>query len=224
VSEPGREEALAELALFRAEVDARTARLAAQHAQRLSCKRGCSGCCIDDISVFEVEAEAIRRAHGELLKRGAPHPAGACAFLDAEGACRIYEERPYVCRTHGLPLSWIEERAAPAEPVELRDVCPLNERGAPLGELAPDELWRIGPFEERLGAIQEQFSGGTRTRVRLRALFPRSGFLDPSLRRPLGRALDALEAARRPSCRACSSPRTSCSARGSTCCSERLPN
>jgi len=194
VNELGREAALAELALFRAEVDARTARLTEQHAQRLSCRRGCAGCCIDDISVFEVEAEAIRRAHKELLKTSAAHAQGSCAFLDAEGACRIYAERPYVCRTHGLPLSWLEERAAPAEPVELRDVCPLNERGAPLAELAPDELWRIGPYEERLRAIQEQFSGGTRTRVRLRSLFPRAGFLDPSLRRPLGRALDALEA------------------------------
>ncbi len=188
MNEPGLEEALAELALFRAEVDARTARLAAQHAQRLQCKRGCAGCCIDDITVFEVEAQVIRTKHAELLARGTPHAPGACAFLDAEGACRIYAERPYVCRTHGLPLAVVEEHG------ELRDICPLNERGAPLAELAPDELWRIGPFEERLRAIQERFSGGTRTRVSLRSLFPRAGLLDPSLRRPLGRALDALEA------------------------------
>jgi Fe-S-cluster containining protein len=192
VDAPGREAALEELALFRAEVDARAAQLAARHSERLQCRRGCSGCCLDELTVFEVEAEVLRRKHAELLAGGAPHGSGACAFLDAEGACRVYADRPYVCRTQGLPLSVLEQRGAAT--VELRDVCALNERGAPLEELAPEELWRIGPFEERLRAIQLSFSGGTLERVRLRSLFERSALLDPPLRRPLGRALDALEA------------------------------
>ncbi len=184
--------ALDELARLRAEVDARAAELAAHHAARLSCKRGCAGCCLDDLTVFEVEAEAIRRAHPELLAREAPHAAGACAFLDAAGACRIYEERPYLCRTHGLPLAIVEERGE--DFVELRDVCPLNESGTPLEELAPDELWRIGPFEERLRAIQQRFSDGTLRRVPLRSLFARAHVLEPSLRRPLTEALGEIEA------------------------------
>ena len=47
-------------------------------------------------SVFVVEAERIRRRNPELLARGRAHPEGACAFLDDAGACRIYEQRPYV--------------------------------------------------------------------------------------------------------------------------------
>jgi 16S rRNA (cytosine967-C5)-methyltransferase len=192
VEAPAREAALEELALFRAEVDARAAQLAAHHAGRLQCRRGCAGCCLDELSVFEVEAELLRREHAELLADGTAHGSGACAFLDGEGACRVYADRPYVCRTQGLPLSVLEQRGG--ETVELRDVCPLNERGAPLEQLAPEELWRIGPFEERLRAIQQRFSGGTLERVSLRSLFARSALLEPPLRRPLGRALDALEA------------------------------
>ena len=189
---PEQQAALEEQALFRAEVDARAGALAARHAERLQCKRGCSGCCLDDITVFEVEAQVLREKHGALLESGTPRAAGACAFLDAEGACRVYEDRPYVCRTHGLPMAWVEERGE--DFVELRDICPLNEQGAPIEELAPEDTWRIGPFEGRLRELQKRFSGGTLGRISLRTLFARSGIVDPPLRRPLGRALDALEA------------------------------
>ena len=188
---PEPEKALEELALFRAEVDTRTSELAARHKERLQCKRGCSGCCLDEITVFEVEAQVLRDKYPDLLLSGTPRAAGACAFLDAEGGCRVYADRPYVCRTHGLPMAWVEERGE--EFVELRDICPLNEQGQPIEELAPDETWRIGPHEERLRAIQKLYSGGTLGRVSLRSLFWRSGLLEPALRRPLGRVIEALE-------------------------------
>ena len=98
----------------------------AKHAaQVLRARRG------DQITVFEVEAEVIRRHHADLLAEGEPHAEGACAFLDGEGACRIYEHRPYVCRTQGLPLRWLEE--LDGETVELRDICPLNDEDDPIG-------------------------------------------------------------------------------------------
>ena len=93
------------------EVDEAARRLEAVHADRLQCRRGCSSCCVDTLTVFEVEAENIRRHQGELLRAETPHAAGACAFLGETGACRIYEHRPYVCRTQGLPLRWIAEGA-----------------------------------------------------------------------------------------------------------------
>jgi len=104
------------------------------------------------------------------LRGGSPHPAGACAFLDAGGSCRVYAERPYVCRTQGLPLRWIEERGSD-EMVELRDICPLNDRGSPIEELDPDECWTLGPAEGRLGELQRLWGDGSMKRVPLRALF-----------------------------------------------------
>jgi uncharacterized protein len=136
------------------------------HAVRLACKRGCSGCCVEGISVFGIEADRIRQAYPELLLLGAPHALGACAFLDAEGGCRIYEERPYVCRTQGLPLRWIEDDR------ELRDICPMNEvpehsSQTALEELPEDACWTLGPTEAKLAALDlAQNRSGSRTLLR----------------------------------------------------------
>jgi Fe-S-cluster containining protein len=154
------------------EVDAQAGLLAQIHGNRLVCRRGCCQCCLDDLTVFEVEAANIRQKHGDLLATGTPHPTGACAFLDQEGACRIYADRPYVCRTQGLPLRWLDEDET-GEFIELRDICPLNDEGdvEPIEELPADECWTIGPIEERLAKLQLESASGTLTRIPLRSLF-----------------------------------------------------
>ena len=152
------------------EVDLRTERLCDLHVARLRCRCGCCDCCEDGITVFEVEAWNIRRHYADLLTGGPPHPEGACAFLDGEGACRIYPNRPYVCRTHGLPLRWIGE-PPDGSPVELRDICPLNEQGPPVEDLPAEACWHIGPFEEALAGLQSAVDGGRLRRVALRELF-----------------------------------------------------
>lgn len=131
-------------------------------------------CCVDELTVFEVEAQNIRQSHSNLLQTAVPHSPGACAFLDTDGACRIYEDRPYVCRTQGLPLRWLEEEAS-GDFVELRDICPLNDEGdvEPIEELPEDECWSIGPTEERLAKLQLQFGQGKLSRIPLRSLFQR---------------------------------------------------
>lgn len=144
--------------------------LHARHAARLQCRRGCAACCVDEITVFAVEAARIR-ARAAAVLREAPHAPGACAFLDDTGACRIYAHRPYVCRTQGLPLRWLEPEAA----LEHRDVCPLNEPGGPpIESLAADDCWELGPVEGRLAALQAARTPGALPRVRLRGLFEAS--------------------------------------------------
>ncbi len=150
------------------DVDGEVRRLAGAHGGRIRCGPGCSSCCVDGITVFPIEAERIRLRHGALLAGGEPHPPGACAFLDGEGRCRVYEDRPYVCRTQGLPLRWTEDGGVGE--IELRDICPLNDEGTPVEDLASGDCWTIGPFEERL-ALAEIARGGGRDRVPLRALF-----------------------------------------------------
>jgi Fe-S-cluster containining protein len=148
------------------EVDRRAAALAAQHAARMACARGCSGCCVDDLTVFEVEAERIRRGAPGLLATGTPHAPGRCAFLGSEGECRIYALRPYVCRTQGLPLRWLDD----AEMVEYRDICELND--VAVETLEPEACWTLGEVEERLARMQ-----GDGRRVALRELFTAPGTL-----------------------------------------------
>ncbi len=163
------------LSRLRAELEVETGRLHVLHAERLQCRQGCSSCCVDGLTVFEVEAEPIRRRHAELLASGEAHAEGACAFLDGQGGCRIYEERPYVCRTQGLPLRWLEEGGHEDgehqdEIVERRDICPLNDEEGDdyLVELPAEDCWTLGPVEERLARLEP-----TGTRVALRDLFAR---------------------------------------------------
>jgi Fe-S-cluster containining protein len=135
-----RDRILKELEAFHGEVDQETAKLEKIHAERLECKSGCADCCVDDLSVFDVEAERIRRRHKVLLSVMTPHPAGACAFLDHENHCLIYDCRPYVCRTQGLPLSWTETRDDGSE------------------------------YEGKLAELQRRWGNGKMKRVKLRVL------------------------------------------------------
>jgi Fe-S-cluster containining protein len=148
---------------FHLAVDAVAAPVARANEARSKCKAGCADCCVDGLTVFAIEAEEIAQHHAAVLEEE-PHPPGACAFLDGERRCRIYEHRPYVCRTQGLPLRWLEEDAE--EVYEARDICPLNAEGPPIEELPPEACWSIGPFEERLARAQNDGE-----RVALRSLF-----------------------------------------------------
>lgn len=103
-------------------------KIAEKNALNMECKKGCSQCCMTDISVFEIEADRIRdyvRTHvadsekrDQLQKVWETKPiAGACHFL-IENQCSIYEARPVICRTQGLPLYLSTENVL--------DFCPFN--------------------------------------------------------------------------------------------------
>jgi hypothetical protein len=154
-------------------IDARAGELSLHHARRLRCERGCNACCMDDLTVFFVEAERIRISHQVLLREESPHPPGACAFLGDAGECRVYADRPYVCRTQGLPLRWFEEKDS-GEICEKRDICPLNTDGTALNELPEEACWLIGPVELELGNLQAEVCDPHEDRIALRALFDRA--------------------------------------------------
>ena len=164
------DEQLELLRRFYQEVDQRARTLAEANEAILQCRRGCADCCVDDLTVFQVEADHIRHFHGDLLTGGRANGAGGCAFLDGQGACRIYEHRPYVCRTQGLPLRWLDE-TPDGRIMEMRDICPLNDRDQGLEDLPDERCWHIGPFEEVLANIQAYAHGGELARVPLRDLF-----------------------------------------------------
>lgn len=100
-------------------------------ADAITCQAGCSSCCLA-ITVFPVEAvamiEAADRLPPEQLQQLKAHLAGwsegdeRCPLL-ANGCCLLYEARPIICRTHGLPILLVEgdERRV--------DVCPKNCQG-----------------------------------------------------------------------------------------------
>lgn len=85
------------------------------------CKKGCDGCCHTQVSVTEDEAIILARHimdglpidldrlnkqmmtkndSAEFFKLN--YADRKCIFLDQDGACRVYEDRPSVCRTNAV--------------------------------------------------------------------------------------------------------------------------
>lgn len=101
-------------------------KIQAKHSASMECKKGCSKCCHTDISVFGVEAERISEWFSALERKdqeerkslwSTQNVPGACTFLYND-QCTIYEARPLICRTQGLPLFVASENVL--------DYCPLN--------------------------------------------------------------------------------------------------
>jgi Fe-S-cluster containining protein len=122
------------LVRLRARVDDHFAQAVARTPEQFACRPGCESCCHTRFSVFEVEAAPIREAlatlglddpetRRRLRERGQESQLRACA-LRLDGRCSVYEQRPLICRSHGLPIG-VRESDEPGSPLRL-DHCPLN--------------------------------------------------------------------------------------------------
>lgn len=153
--------------------DAHFASVMQAQPQNLQCGKGCSLCCYGLFEIgsgdVPVIAEGLERMHPARrkkvihraleieqinLREVSPEEkeayfdrtqSTACPNLDDNGLCVMYEHRPLVCRTFGLPLR--EGRKY------LGDVCELNFTSATKGEqmkAAWDLRWEdvLGPEDE----------------------------------------------------------------------------
>jgi Fe-S-cluster containining protein len=85
------------------------------------CKEGCSACCHTQVSVTEDEANLLvarikagveidkNRLDIQMKAENDPHAFfklkyadRRCIFLDEQGSCRVYQDRPAVCRTNAV--------------------------------------------------------------------------------------------------------------------------
>ncbi len=173
MSEPrggsARESLLAGVGALHRAVDEQIHALVGRLPACLPCGPGCADCCPADLTVLEVEAEWIRCGVGEGLRGETPAATG-CAFLDRTLRCRIYPYRPYVCQTHGLPLTWFEEdeQGSIQEP---RAGCEHHPPAFRLAELQPAQVWLLGPHEARLVELEEAWDRREVRRQELGALF-----------------------------------------------------
>ncbi|MCB9556091.1 MAG: YkgJ family cysteine cluster protein [Deltaproteobacteria bacterium] len=96
-----------------AKIDARFAEVQARHATQMQCGAGCVSCCQSGLTVTALEAIAVveaieampRRQQSNLRQTSHTRIQSArCPLLDDQGRCSIYESRPIICRSHGLPL------------------------------------------------------------------------------------------------------------------------
>lgn len=165
---------------LRREMDTRTGALEMLHCQQLTCKPGCHQCCVN-LTVFPVEFHAIL----EDLRQLTPVPVleldqeAKCAFLK-QGLCSIYASRPMICRTHGLPVAFLNiDGEAPEMSVSF---CPLNFIDADEDVLSfgPDNSLDIDDLNMKLYEVNLQFlqehpelSYGPSDRIDLRELATR---------------------------------------------------
>ncbi len=91
-------------------------------AKLISCRKGCSACCHTQVSVNSDEAQLLVtrlledgvKIDMERLEKQAKvmndnvdwlklaYQDRGCIFLDDKGACRVYSDRPSVCRTNNV--------------------------------------------------------------------------------------------------------------------------
>jgi len=110
-------------------IDAMCQATVARFSAHLACRPGCDSCC-RHLSIFAVEAAALTRALSELplaqaetIRSAAQSAAadGPCPLLQG-GLCLLYQARPIICRTHGLPLLLTRDGSREI------DFCPENFR------------------------------------------------------------------------------------------------
>ena len=110
-----------------------------RYRKNIRCGYGCSDCCQQNLNLFPVEYSFLQKGFAllrepmkKIVRNRAAQALGddtPCILLD-HGACVLYELRPIICRTHGLPL-FISEGDK-----ERRDCCPKNFTSYCLGAFA----------------------------------------------------------------------------------------
>lgn len=149
-------------------VEARMNHLRRRHAALLRCSPGCANCC-QPLSLLAIEAFLVHQAllalpgnQQEQIRCAAEQSASGCPFL-LHSLCAIYQARPLICRTHGLPIAYIDEER---EVVEV-SACPLNFPAE--HPLRQDDLLFLDPFNTQLALLNQEFAAlaGLPSTVRL---------------------------------------------------------
>jgi uncharacterized protein len=138
-------------------VDVLCGRIAEEFADHITCAKGCDGCC-RHISVFPVEGAALAAALAALApeerarvrENAATAPEAHCPLL-AAGICLLYEARPLICRTQGMPLLLREESG------KRIDFCPENFRG--VGSLPGNAVVDLETLNTLLAGVNRLFVG-----------------------------------------------------------------
>ena len=122
----------------------------------IACASGCDGCC-RHLSLFPVEAVALATALQDLplpdrlrIQERARNarPSDPCPLLE-EHRCTLYQARPLICRTHGLPLLMNRDGKQHV------DYCPLNFQG--ISSLPGTAVINLDKLNETLVAINLRF-------------------------------------------------------------------
>lgn len=141
---------------LREKIDELAGSLEKLHHNHLSCKMGCDLCCMD-YSIFPVEFYSIANAlKTKDIQVDIPNvnTDNSCVFLKNH-KCTIYEERPIICRTHGLPLLYMNEESE----WEL-SACELNFTEFDMEEFTNENTFPQDKFNSELFMLNKEFIAG----------------------------------------------------------------
>lgn len=119
------------------------------YATKCNCKAGCNNCC-ESITVFEVEFDAIQE---QITKHkiNLPKPlflqrfTKRCRFL-VNNRCSIYEYRPIICRTQGLPNTYRSLQLRSLRTLGMQ----LNFKGVKLNFFNDENALMMSPLNTKL--------------------------------------------------------------------------
>lgn len=139
--------------LLQKKIDFYSEKLSKEHKNQMQCKKGCDMCCMD-YSIFPVEFYSILydfRTKNIIPKISVEQKENVCIFLK-EGVCSIYQQRPIICRTHGLPLLFMNDNSE----WEL-SACELNFTEFDFGEFSLDNTFPQDKFNSKLFLLNKKF-------------------------------------------------------------------
>ena len=162
-----------------AKIDEKFGEIAKRQSAHMRCGSGCSTCCMHGLTITAIEATNIRERLREdeamrkrvLANAGRGGPMG-CEFLDEQGACTIYDVRPVVCRSHGVPLVVKLDSSATTA---WRQYCPLNFEGVDVESLPELDTINLDTLNTILSLINRQLVGdgiNERLSLTLKAMLP----------------------------------------------------
>ncbi len=134
---------------FISKVDELTEKLSGLHKDHMQCRKGCDLCCMN-YRIFPVEYFEIQQSLKEKPAQTTESNDDSCIFLK-DHVCQIYEHRPFICRTHGLPLLYLNE-----EQWEL-SACELNFNEFDDEDFSAENTFPQDTFNSELFQINKAF-------------------------------------------------------------------
>ena len=139
--------------LLRNEIDNHSNKLGNEHKKQMQCKKGCDMCCMD-YNIFPIEFYYILNNFKEkkiIPETSDEQKENVCIFLK-NCACSIYHQRPIICRTHGLPLLFMNDN----NEWEL-SVCQLNFTEFNFEEFTLDNTFPQDKYNSKLFMLNKEF-------------------------------------------------------------------
>jgi len=132
-----------------------------KYGKEIKCSLGCIDCCQQNLSLFPVEFFFLQQGFKLLPPREKTLiqnrivnyvPEKSSCILLEKGICLLYEYRPIICRTQGLPLLVTENE------IIKKDCCPKNFSFLRLNSLPQFDFLHLERLNTILVVVNQEFA------------------------------------------------------------------